>query len=390
LKFVDAEHHDLLEQDDSCTAAFKHFFSGRSLDRRSARKQKLTRSIHLQGRLRESAGELDPSDLGMLEGAVSGLAVEDQMDSWPIFIVLQSLAALTLWVVFASQDEAGFEQALAGLESLATGWTTMLTHRDCTDLRWEAWRWLSYQYTHAGVWHIGFNTLLVLVVGIRLEMYHGHIRTFLVFNLGVVCAALNFAVTDGHAELVGMSGGAYALMGMTFGSLMLNWSDTRYRRPELAILLILFAMDVGMAYWQSVSSAENSTSHSAHFGGYLSGFILGIVVGRNLDEEEAAEHATSLKCERCVQRVMLLIGVALLIFVLVWVAQWPPRTLYDLTPWCWHRQVFNQTLFPEFSFHCVRCQDADCINEFSQMNFVEEVSFRVCAATGWRYSQVRL
>ena len=28
------EHHDLLEQDDSCTAAFKHFFSGRSLDRR--------------------------------------------------------------------------------------------------------------------------------------------------------------------------------------------------------------------------------------------------------------------------------------------------------------------------------------------------------------------
>ena len=27
------EHHDLLEQDDSCTAAFKHFFSGRSLDR---------------------------------------------------------------------------------------------------------------------------------------------------------------------------------------------------------------------------------------------------------------------------------------------------------------------------------------------------------------------
>ncbi|CAE7244627.1 RHBDL3 [Symbiodinium microadriaticum] len=390
LKFVDAEHHDLLEQDDSCTAAFKHFFSGRSLDRRSARKQKLARSIHLQGRLREAAGEMDPSDLGMLEGAVSGLAVEDQMDSWPIFIVLQSLAAVTLWVVFASQDEAGFEQALAGLESLATGWTTMLTHRDCTDLRWEAWRWLSYQYTHSGVWHIGFNTLLVLVVGIRLEMYHGHFRTFLVFNLGVVCAALNFAVTDGHAELVGMSGGAYALMGMTFGSLMLNWSDTRYRRPELAILLILFAMDVGMAYWQSVSSEENSTSHSAHFGGYLSGFILGIVVGRNLDEEEAAEHAASLKCERRVQRVMLLLGLALLIFALVWVAQWPPRTLYDLTPWCWHRQVFNQTLFPEFSFHCVRCQDAECIDEFSQMNFVEEVSFRVCAVTGWRYSQVRL
>ncbi|CAE7275086.1 RHBDL3 [Symbiodinium pilosum] len=247
LRFVDAEHHELLDEDASCMDALRNFFSGRALDRRSARKKKLKRSINLQGRIRQAAGEADPSDLGMLEGAVSGLAVEDKMDSWPIFIVFQCLAAVTFWVVFASQNDGGFEKALAGLESLAMGWTTMLTHRDCTDLRWEMWRWLSYQYTHSGVWHIGFNTLLVLAIGIRLEMYHGHIRTFLVFNLGVVCAALNFAVTDAHAELVGMSGGAYALMGMTFGSLMLNWADTRYRRPELAILLFLFACDVGMA-----------------------------------------------------------------------------------------------------------------------------------------------
>ena len=75
--------------------------------------------------------------------------------------------ALCLRVAYSLSDR--FEKALAGLESLAMGWTTMLTHRvhglllrilaggqkhvlsmerpckDCTDLRWEMWRWLSYQ-----------------------------------------------------------------------------------------------------------------------------------------------------------------------------------------------------------------------------------------------------
>jgi len=299
--------------------------------------------------------------------------------------VLQCVMVLTLWVIGAAQSDGEFISSKGGLDSFLPGWTNMATHQDCTDVRWQVWRWLSYQFTHSGLSHLILNVFMMLVVGIRLEMYHGHRRTLVIFNVGVICAAFNFAIIDGHASLIGMSGGVYALMGMTFGSLILNWHDTRYRRPELLLLLILLSMDLTFAYFDSLS-ADNETSHSAHFGGYAAGVILGVLIGRNLDEEEESHHAYTLRGERILQGILASAGALLLILELIWFAQWPPRTLGDTKPWCWNRQVYNESMFPETRYHCVRCGEQDCINMFQAMQHVEKVSFRICEQTGWSYS----
>ncbi|CAK9085092.1 unnamed protein product [Durusdinium trenchii] len=69
---------------------------------------------------------------------------------------------------------------------------------------------------------------------------------------------------------------------------------------------MLFVLDLAFAYVSA--SPDNETSHSAHFGGYASGVVLGVLMGRNLDEEEAQQHAKTLRGERILQAVLASIG----------------------------------------------------------------------------------
>ena len=68
----------------------------------------------------------------------------------------------------------------------------------CDDLRFELWRYLTYQFCHKGASHIGFNIVMQCAMGIPLEMVEGSLRMFLIYNLGVAYGALNCAMTDGE------------------------------------------------------------------------------------------------------------------------------------------------------------------------------------------------
>ena len=72
----------------------------------------------------------------------------------------------------------------------------------CDDLRWELWRYFSYQFCHKGAEHIGKNLIFQLSLGIPLEMVEGSFRMFLIYNLGVAYGALNCAMVDGKYCLV--------------------------------------------------------------------------------------------------------------------------------------------------------------------------------------------
>ena len=47
-----------------------------------------------------------------------------------------------------------------------------LTHIICLLRRVEAWRYVSYSLVHSGLFHVTFNILIQLVLGIPLEMVH--------------------------------------------------------------------------------------------------------------------------------------------------------------------------------------------------------------------------
>jgi len=251
-------------------------------------------------------------------------------------------------------------------------------HTDCEDLRSQIWRWWTYQFTHHGLGHISSNLLLLVVAGIPLEVFKGSFRTWLYFTAGVIGGAFGQIVFDPHAGsnpaargvitvevvgLMGMSGGCYALLAMHTACLVLNWSGTPYRRQIALVLLLLVVIDVTLV------QISGRGVHAAHLGGFLAGLCIGVGVRRSL-------HATKL--EWAIRLGVWFSCVFLAMFCLVWFSQWPPRSIFNATPWCMARQVSNQTAFGNWRYHCVRCQDQACQDRWLQQRFIMLVDYKVC------------
>lgn len=324
----------------------------------------------------DGAGFFNVDDLDDLED-VDEVVMEDEPIILPIYIILQLLVVCGLWLVQAIMkhpDNIMF--ALAGLESIFPGWTTVLVYKDCVSYRWEVWRWLAYQYTHNGVTHVGMNSFILVVAGLPLETFQGHWRTFLLFNAGVASGAMTSMVWNVRSELVGMSAGCYALLFVHFAELLMNWGQSRFRNAKLVLLLAIVALDIANIQLTQLELSDvlademKAVSHSVHAGGALTGFVLGIVFSRNLIVHQR---------ERCYQLIALVVFAGFLAYNLAYIAQWPPRTYTDPEPWCWSAQVFNQSLFIDPVYHCVRCADTRCIERWhSTQRWIEPVTWQNC------------
>ena len=77
----------------------------------------------------------------------------------------------------------------------------------CGDLRGQYWRLLSYQLVHSGFEHIIFNALMQCLFGL-INMVHGDLKFFVMYELGVIGGSMNWVLIDGgQGGLVGASGG---------------------------------------------------------------------------------------------------------------------------------------------------------------------------------------
>jgi len=324
-------------------------------------------------------GDVDLEDFMALgEAEVDGEAVDDfeHMKAYsPKFIPVQIVIAILFWlggaIYLVVVENANFFLAKGGLETFAEGWTAVRLHEDCQDIRWQAiWRLLTYQFTHGHFTHIAMNTVVTLFTGIPLEGFHGTRRIIIVFESSIICGGLwHMAWRPHDTALVGMSAGCYALMAMHMADLIMNWAQNRYRFPRLFLLLFLIGLDVAAG---AMAKPDDATGHAAHFGGYLSGLIFGLMFVRNVKVT---------KCEKVLQVVAIFIGCACLIFCLVWIALWAPRSLWDGgVPWCWARQAFSYPYFGDREWHCLRCADDACIADLvGQLSTsLTEVSYIAC------------
>merc|ERR1712032_936363 len=204
------------------------------------------------------------------------------------------------------------------------------------------------------------------------EGVHGTMRMLGLYNIGVISGAGVALALEAHLPVVGMSGGCYTLLGMHAADLLMNWRQKRYRKPTLLVIVILAAADIVVYNF----SQSGSVSHGAHLGGYIAGTVFGILIGKNYKLERG---------ERRLMAVALVIGVALLAFILIWtLAQWAPRDIFDDQPWCWVRQVVV-----DGRYECVRCADSDCIERSSQYTIAGQqgsillVDINVCMERGF-------
>jgi len=293
----------------------------------------------------------------------------------PVFIILQIVVSFGLWLGTGIHDnvrnpDRPWTSAAGGLDYFSPGRTNFQVHADCSDLRFHVWRCLTYQFSHIGIHHIAMNSLLVAVLGIPLEGFHGTWRMAVMFNVGVFGGACFCYVNSIHTNVVGMSGGCYALLGVHLGDLAINWSQRRFRVLKLLVLAAFASYDF---LTTSVSHSSGGTSHAAHFGGYVAGVLIALVVGRN---------TVVRRWERAAQAAAFVLGVALILFCVVWGLHWPPRTIWESEGWCWARQVSSYDVFGDVEWHCVHCSDQVCIGSWSRQMNIEAVNALACYEHG--------
>lgn len=314
------------------------------------------------------AGAKFVTDVAPLDTPMKGTEgdITTAVEHRPFFAIFQAFLAFSLWFVFRIQENT----ALAGLESIWPGQTDLMVQEDCKDHRHEWWRWLTYQFTHVGLFHITTNTIIVLGLGILLEKFHGTLRMAFIFNVGVLGGACCYFAANNHARVVGMSGGCYALLGMQFGDLLMNF----YEKKEFACKLLPFLVLICVVDTMQAFLFQNSAiSFSAHFGGYIAGLLACIVMGRNL-----VLHT----CNRYMKAIASVVGLGLVIFCLHWGMSLPPQNVFEQVRWCWARQMINRTLFGDENPHCVRCDSLDCIKKWSTQTNIHKVSASQCANFG--------
>ena len=86
-------------------------------------------------------------------------------------IILLLIWSFFLWGAAASNATIKWSSPISPADS--SYWFRAVTsYPDCTNLRGEGWRLISYQFAHEGLMHIGANTLFTLTYGWLAEFAH--------------------------------------------------------------------------------------------------------------------------------------------------------------------------------------------------------------------------
>jgi len=304
------------------------------------------------------------------------ITMEQEMrQHWPFYVGCQCIIVALIWTYAAIETTAPLNvetlrHARGGLDALFPGKTMMLINHECEDFRHEAWRNLTYQFTHGDMLHVLSNMFMVVILGVPLEGFHGHWRLMAIFNLGVIGGACLHILCNPHRyPLIGMSAGCYALMAMHFTDLVINWRQTRFRCLKCLLLLCLALPDVINAL-SAGSLQPRAAGHFAHAGGYISGMLAGVLLGKDI---KAKEYKTNIRA------VALTLSFCLVAFYVWWVEKWPPRAIWDTLPFCWVQQVQNETVFGNKNWNCLTCKDKACIQAWkSTQRHIAGVRLDLC------------
>lgn len=106
------------------------------------------------------------------------------------------------------------------------------------DRKSEIWRFFLYMLLHAGWFHLTFNLIVQIIIGIPLEMVHGSSRIACIYMAGVLAGSLGTSIFDRNAFLVGSSGGVYGMLAAHLANIMLNYNNMEYGMIRLLAILL--------------------------------------------------------------------------------------------------------------------------------------------------------
>jgi len=177
--------------------------------------------------------------------------------------------------------------------------------------RMEIWRFLTYSLVHAGLFHVSFNILVQLVLGIPLEMVHGAWRVCAVYISGILAGSLWTSVLKPGVFLSGASGGVYALIMGHLGTVIMNHREMSYPWWRVAVVSITALTDACVYVYETAVLGQPSKpiSYPAHIAGAVAGLLIGVVCLRNLSWE---------RHQRLIWIVSLFIYTILIFVAIIW------------------------------------------------------------------------
>ncbi|CAB4055828.1 RHBDL1_2_3 [Lepeophtheirus salmonis] len=131
--------------------------------------------------------------------------------------------------------------------------------------RSQVWRYLTYMLVHSGLFHLSFNLMVQLILGIPLEMVHGWWRVMSVYVFGRA------------------SGGVYSLITAHLGTVIMNYREMAYPLFRFSIVLLITLTDIFVYIYDAyVIGQTKPISYPAHIFGAITGLLVGITVLKNL------------------------------------------------------------------------------------------------------------
>ena len=131
----------------------------------------------------------------------------------------------------------------------------------------DYWQLLTSAFTHVAVWHIGFNMLVLWVLGPQLELAVGRLRYLAIYLIsGLAGSAAVMWLSEPIGLTLGASGAIFGLMGALLVIAIKVHGDVRGIATWIGVNLVLTVVLVGNVSWQG------------HLGGLAGGILTGAVV----------------------------------------------------------------------------------------------------------------
>jgi len=135
------------------------------------------------------------------------------------------------------------------------------------------WQLFTYQFLHAGLFHILFNMLALWMFGCNLERRWGSGFFLKYYFVAVVGGGiLNSLVVPGQsAPSIGASAGIYGIL-LAYG--LIHPNQIVYFYFLFPIKMKYFVWIIGaIAFYSSLTAGQSGIAHFAHLGGMLFGYL---------------------------------------------------------------------------------------------------------------------
>jgi membrane associated rhomboid family serine protease len=150
-----------------------------------------------------------------------------------------------------------------------------------------AWGWdtpnfmpfqlISYQFLHAGLFHILFNMLALLSLGAPVENFLGSTKFYIYYLIcGIMSALLHISMVGGSSPLVGASGsiwGIVAMFALILPNEKLSFMFIPYGIKAKYLIGILFGIELSFCLFSLLTKVDSGVSHWGHVGGALTGSL---------------------------------------------------------------------------------------------------------------------